>query len=253
MADGNLPHPRGVHSRRQLLAGAAGCLVAAAAGSALGQAHEAGGHGAAAHGAPAMSPGAALQRLMDGNQRFARGGATHPDAAVERRQSLVAGQHPFATILACSDSRVAPELIFDQGLGDLFVIRVAGNVVDDAVLASIEYSVVHLGSPLVMVLGHQGCGAVTATIEALAGKSSPADQGTKIGALADLIAPAVRAVLPQAPNKLDAAVILNAERSAHAVATLSPPLQARIRAGSLKVVSARYDLSQGTISHLRDA
>ena len=173
--------------------------------------------------------------------------------AFERRKSLAGGQQPFAVILACSDSRVAPEIIFDQGLGDLFVIRVAGNVVDDAVLGSVEYSVIHLGSPLVVVLGHARCGAVTATLEALAGKGSPEDRETKIGALADLIAPAVRAVPPQAPDKLDAAIVLNAERSARAILAGSPPLKARAQSGALTVVSARYDLDQGTISHLQTA
>jgi carbonic anhydrase len=190
---------------------------------------------------------------MDGNMRFAHGRAIHPDLGLEHRKSLAGGQHPFATILACADSRVAPELIFDQGLGDLFVIRVAGNVVDDTVLASIEYSVIHLGSPLVMVLGHERCGAVTATLEALAGKGSPEDQGTKIGALAALIAPAVRAVPPQTADKLDAAIILNAQRSAQAILTDSPALRERAHAGALRVVSARYDLDDGTISHLRNA
>ncbi|HEY2357466.1 MAG TPA: carbonic anhydrase [Phenylobacterium sp.] len=240
--------PEGFHlptpspSRRYLLAGGAGWLLAGP-----------GAASAATHSAPAISPADALKRLVQGNARFAHGRAIHPDSAVARRKLLVNSQHPFATILACSDSRVPPELIFDQGLGDLFVIRVAGNVVDDPVLASVEYSVIHLGSPLVMVLGHERCGAVTATLEALAGRGSPEDKETKIGALADLIAPAVRAVPPQAPDKLDAAIILNAERSAATILTGSPPLRERAQSGTLRVVSARYDLEDGTISHLRNA
>lgn len=230
-------------SRRLLLGCGAGWLVAGRAWASVRETH-----------APsAISPVDALKRLTDGNARFARGGATHPDGDPLRRRSLVGAQHPFATILACADSRVAPELIFDQGLGDLFVIRVAGNVVDDTVLASIEYSVIHLGSPLVMVLGHQRCGAVTAAVQAVAGKGSPDDKDTKIGALADLITPAVRAVPPQAPDKLDAAIVLNAERAARAVLTGSPPLRARVQSGALRVVSARYDLELGTLSHLQTA
>jgi carbonic anhydrase len=230
-------------SRRLLLGCGAGWLLAGPAWASTRETH-----------APsAVSPADALKRLTAGNARFARGASVHPDGDLQRRKSLVGGQHPFATILACADSRVAPELIFDQGLGDLFVIRVAGNVVDDTVLASIEYSVIHLGSPLVMVLGHERCGAVTATMQALAGKGSPEDRETKIGALADLIAPAVRAVPPQAPDKLDAAIVLNAERAAQAVLTGSPPLQARAKSGALKVVSARYGLGDGTISHLQTA
>jgi carbonic anhydrase len=100
-----------------------------------------------------ISASEAYARLMDGNQRYVRHKETHPDESLARRQELVAGQHPFAVILGCADSRVPPELLFDQGLGDLFVIRVAGNIVDDAVLGSIEYAVQHLGTKLVVVLG----------------------------------------------------------------------------------------------------
>ena len=203
-------------SRRGFLAGGGGWLLAGGMAWA-----------AAPHAGPTISPSDALKRLMAGNGRFTHGRSIHPDLGADRRKSLVASQHPFATILACSDSRVAPELIFDQGLGDLFVIRVAGNVVDDAVLASIEYSVIHTGSPLVMVLGHARCGAVTATVEALAGRGSAEDKDTKIGALANLIAPAVRAVPPQTPEnlKLDTAIVLNAERAASAILTGSAPLE----------------------------
>jgi carbonic anhydrase len=242
MPDGSHLLMAGAPSRRLLLACSAGWLIAGPASAK-----------APTHAPPALSPADALKRLTEGNARFARGASTHPDVGLTRRKSLAGGQHPFATVLACADSRVAPELIFDQGLGDLFVVRVAGNVVDDTVLASIEYSVIHLGSPLVMVLGHERCGAVTATLEALAGKGSPQDRETKIGALADLIAPAARAVPPEAPDKLDAAIVLNAERAAAAILTGSPPLRSRAQSGGLKVVSARYDLDDGTISHLRNA
>jgi len=243
MPAGSHPPAAVAPSRRLLLACGAGWLLARPASAATRE-----------HHAPsAVSPAEALTRLTAGNARFARGASTHPDQDLQRRRSLAGGQHPFATILACADSRVAPELIFDQGLGDLFVIRVAGNVVDDTVLASIEYSVIHLGSPLIMVLGHERCGAVTATLTALAGKASPEDRETKIGALADLIAPAVRAVPQQAPDKLDAAIILNAEHAAQAILTGSPPLRARVQSGALRVVSARYDLDLGTVSHLRGA
>ena len=107
----------------------------------------------------------ALQKLMEGNARYASGNTSHPDQSMERRYELVAGQHPFAVIVGCSDSRIAPELIFDQGLGDIFVIRAAGQVLDDVAIGSIEYAVEHLGVPLVVVLGHDSCGAVTATLE----------------------------------------------------------------------------------------
>ena len=107
----------------------------------------------------------ALELLKTGNARFISGVLTPKDNYAELREKLSAGQHPFAVVLCCSDSRVAPEIIFDQKLGDLFVIRNAGNVVDDDVLGSIEYAVEHLGTPLVVVLGHSCCGAVTATCQ----------------------------------------------------------------------------------------
>ena len=96
----------------------------------------------------------ALQRLLDGNKRYVDARQTHPDQEPDRRLALRAGQHPFAVILGCADSRVPPEVIFDQGLGDLFVIRVAGNVLDDMILGSMEYAGIHLNTPLIMVLGH---------------------------------------------------------------------------------------------------
>jgi carbonic anhydrase len=106
-----------------------------------------------------------LAKLMDGNRRYARHKEQHPDESLARRKELQSDQHPFAVVLSCSDSRVPPELIFDQGLGDLFVIRVAGNIASDDELGSIEYSVEHLHTKLVMVLGHEKCGAITAAVE----------------------------------------------------------------------------------------
>jgi len=106
----------------------------------------------------------ALARLMEGNKRFVTRKAQHPDQTLAHLREVESGQHPFAVVLSCSDSRVSPEIVFDQGLGDLFVIRVAGNVTDDTVIGSIEYAVEHLKAPLVVVLGHQGCGAVQAAV-----------------------------------------------------------------------------------------
>jgi carbonic anhydrase len=221
--------------RRELVLGGAAALAASAAW--------------AQHAAePSMTPAAAIARLQAGNARFVADRPRHPDADVARRTQVARGQHPYAVILACADSRVAPELIFDEGLGDLFVVRVAGNVVDDAVLASIEYSVIHLGSTLVMVLGHQRCGAVTATMDALAGHGSDDDKDTRIGALAALIAPAVKAGPAGAADKLDAAVSLNAAHAAAAVLAGSPHLRAMSAAGKLRVVAARYGLDDGRVT-----
>jgi carbonic anhydrase len=228
-------------SRRFLIAGAASLFAASRAFAA--------GHS----DAPGVSSAAALQQLMDGNARYVAGKPIHPNVGLERRSSISAAQHPFATILACADSRVSPEIIFDQGLGDLFVIRVAGNVVDDVVLASIEYSVIHLGSQLVMVLGHERCGAVKATVDALSGQTNAEDQDTKIGALADLIAPSVRALPADTSDKVEAAVVANARHGAHLILTTSPPLGQRARDGKLQIVSARYDLDDGRVTHVLPA
>lgn len=203
---------------------------------------------AAAPAVPTVAPEEALARLMNGNARYVDGYAAHPHADGPRRLQVSTTQRPFAVVLACADSRVAPELIFDQGLGDLFVIRVAGNVVDDAVLASIEYAVIHLGSTLVMTLGHERCGAVKATIDALAGRGSPDDVGTRIGALAALITPAVRSVPAGTADPLDAAVSLNAAQAAAEVFAGSRPLRNRVLAGKLKIVAARYDLDDGRVT-----
>lgn len=200
---------------------------------------------------PSLTPEAAMARLMDGNARYVEGLSTHPHADRARRVEVSSAQRPFATILTCADSRVAPELIFDQGLGDLFVIRVAGNVVDDAVLASIEYSALHLGSTLVMVLGHERCGAVKATLDALAGRGDPADRDTHIGALAALITPAARAVPSDAADRLDAAVSLNAAHAAGEIFAGSRPLRTRVLEGKLRIVAARYDLDDGRVTPTR--
>jgi carbonic anhydrase len=229
-------------TRRLVIAGAAGLLTASRASAQEHAEGHAGGSG--------LSPAAALQRLVDGNARYVSDKLTHPNQGAARRRSLAGGQRPFATILACADSRVGPELIFDAGLGDLFVVRVAGNVVDDAVLGSIEYAVMHLACPLVMVLGHERCGAVTATVAALSGKSEAEDKDTKIGALADLIAPAVRAVPAMAPDKVEAVVVENARLGARHLLTVSRPLGERVRQGRLQIVSARYDLDDGHVSQV---
>jgi len=225
---------------RRLLLGGGGALALAPIVARAAETH-----------APAagMTPDAALKRLMAGNARYVTGKAIHPDADLVRRASLANGQHPFATVLACADSRVAPELIFDEGLGDIFDVRVAGNIVDDAVMGSIEYAVVHLGCPLVMVLGHERCGAVTATLDAIDGKGSAEDRETRIGALAAAIMPAARSA-PAGPQRLDTAVVANARGQATRLRSESPVLKAHLAGGKLKVVAARYDLDDGQVTLL---
>ena len=137
---------------------------------------------------PVTNPAAALDRLLEGNQRFAANMAKDPNHPEARRMMVAGGQQPFATIFSCVDSRVPPELVFDQGLGDLFVIRTAGHVIDDAVLGSLEFGVAELGIPLLMVMGHEKCGAVKATIEAVEAQTMTPAQ---IGTLVEAVTPAV--------------------------------------------------------------
>ena len=131
----------------------------------------------------------AIERLLNGNKRFVQGQLNHPHSATDWRKRLVGAQKPFATILGCSDSRVPPELLFDQGFGDLFVIRVAGNVIDTDVAGSVEYGVDHLQTKLVVVMGHEGCGAVTAALQS---QKDLAKEPNEIQSLVGKIKPAIR-------------------------------------------------------------
>lgn len=196
------------------------------------------------HAAPAgPTPDAVLGQLKAGNARFVAGKPAHPDATVARRKELTQGQHPKAAILGCADSRVPPELIFDEGLGDLFVVRVAGNVADPIDVGSVEYAAEHLGTQLVVVLGHHSCGAVKAT----------ADSGGKaegnIGAIVAEIAPAVEQAKasPGKEGLVNDAVHFNARRAAAALKERSPILAKLLEEGKLKVVVGIYDLESGKV------
>ena len=195
---------------------------------------------AAASDPSGVSPKEALARLLEGNRRYMRSKAAHPRQGNTRRHALAKGQHPFATIFGCVDSRVPPEVIFDQGLGDLFVIRTAGQVIDDAVLGSIEYGVEHIGMPLVVVLGHEGCGAVGATIDAV---KSGAKVPPHIDYLVRGIRPAVVATKNRSGDHLDNAVRENARLVAAALRRNEIIAHAR-------VVAARYDLDRGRVTVL---
>ncbi len=188
-----------------------------------------------------ITPEQALARLAEGNKRFASGNLNHPRQMPARRIEVSDAQYPFATILGCSDSRVPPELIFDQGLGDLFVIRVAGHVVDEAVLGSIEYAVEHLHIPLVMVLGHKNCGAVTAAV-----RGDPVTG--HIAQLVKAIQPAVEKVKRQPSTMLENAIRVNIERAVVRLHAAELTLAQHIKTGKLQVVGAYYDLSSGAVS-----
>src|SRR5947209_7015143 len=180
---------------------------------------------------------------MDGNRRYTRQQSKHPDQSLSRRKELEATQHPFAVILGCADSRVPPELLFDQGLGDLFVIRVAGNIADDAILGSIEYAVEHLGTKLILVLGHEKCGAVTAAVEG----------GTAAGhlpAVVDAIRPVVASTAGMSGDKVHNCVLENARRVARQISASEPVLKEAGERKGLKVVAADYALDTGAVSLL---
>ncbi len=187
-----------------------------------------------------ITPDAALKKLMDGNRRYIDQKRTFPDQSRSRVLEVAKGQHPFATVLGCSDSRVAPEIIFDQGLGDLFDIRVAGNILDDAVIGSMEYAAAELGVPLLVILGHERCGAVKAALD---GKPLPG----KIGSLAAAIKPAVDATKGQPGDAWDNAVRAHVKMSVNQLKQSSPIIAEAIKAGKLKVVGGRYDLDTGTV------
>lgn len=194
---------------------------------------------------PSVSPDDALKMLMEGNARFVAAKAAHPNQTAERRTTVAGGQHPIAAIVGCADSRVSPELVFDQGLGDLFVCRVAGNVATDDVLGSIEYSVEHLGSTLVMVLGHEKCGAVAATLDIV--KSG----GTAPGHLPSLVDP-IRPAAVQANSlmgdPLDLAIIANVGNVVAQMKASQPVLAELVSHGKIKVVGGRYDLDSGEVT-----
>ncbi|WP_328350062.1 carbonic anhydrase [Mycobacterium sp. NBC_00419] len=190
-------------------------------------------------------PDEALQRLREGNMRFAGSQMVHPDQGAATRVRLSEAQSPFAVVLSCSDSRLPPEVIFDQGLGDLFVVRVAGNIVDPAGLGSIEYAVGHLGTPLIVVLGHENCGAVSATLEAL---QPPFEQPHgAVESLITAITPAVAVAETRPGNLLQNAILANIEQSRDQI-TQSHELEKPLASGALKVVTGFYDLGDGVVT-----
>jgi carbonic anhydrase len=196
------------------------------------------------HDSPRLDSTSALRELLEGNARYVAARMTHPDLTAERRAEVAAAQYPFAVIFGCSDSRVPAEIVFDQGLGDLFVVRVAGPVLDDAVLGSLEFAALELHVPLILVLGHERCGAVTAALAAV-------DQGTTpsghITHLVDAITPAVKRARGRPGDALDNAVRANVELVVEKLRTSRQVLAAQVSSGTLRIVGARYDLESGRV------
>jgi carbonic anhydrase len=183
----------------------------------------------------------ALVRLREGNERFVAHREQHPDRGADVRLQLVAAQHPFAVIVGCSDSRVPPELLFDVGLGDLFVIRNAGSIVDHLVVASAEYAVEHLGVSLVLVLGHEGCGVITAAVGVE--RDGLAVQG-HIWDLIDAVRPAVDMVGRDSKDVIDEALQAHVAIQAERLRRAEPILARSARSGVIKVIGARYDIDR---------
>jgi carbonic anhydrase len=207
-------------------------------------AHAGPGHDHSKHDkAKATSDAKALDRLMQGNERFVTGKWSRPNQDAARRTEVAAGQKPFAIIVSCSDSRVPPEMVFDQGLGDLFVVRTAGHVVDPVAMGSIEFAVAKLGARQILVVGHERCGAVQAALE---GATVPGS----IGAILSDIKPAVGGPTTATPEALDAAIAKQARAVAQQLRTASPVLTPMIQDGSLQVAAGVYDLDTGKVTAL---
>ncbi|TVQ07352.1 MAG: carbonic anhydrase [Leptolyngbya sp. DLM2.Bin27] len=191
-------------------------------------------------GVAVPSPQEALDRLIAGNLRFTQHHLEHPDQSENRVKELTQAQHPFATVLSCADSRVTAEIIFDQGLGDIFDVRVAGNIATPEIVGSIEYAVALLGTPLLMVLGHERCGAVIAAVE---NQPLPGAMGSVVRA----ILPAVNPVRGLPGDPVDNAVSANVRYQVGQLLR-SQLICDRQQSGQLQVVGARYDLDTGTVT-----
>jgi carbonic anhydrase len=197
---------------------------------------------------PGYTADQALQRLKEGNARFVRGEARFPTVQKEVLADLAKGQHPYATILGCSDSRVPPELLFDAGFGELFIIRVAGNVISAEIMGTLQYAGVHLHTPLFVVLGHEGCGAIEA---ALAARHEGAEHPERIARLLESIDPA----LGELNGRLTGAALLRAGVEANVRWSMRQLLeteesQARLEEGRFKLVGAVYELETGRVQFL---
>src|SRR5271165_3839166 len=226
-------------TRRSLIAAAAGLPLSAAAGAEIDD--------QPAEGRPKDSA-EALTRLKSGNLRFESGKIRHVHEAATWREHLKGSQQPFATILACSDSRVPPELVFDQGFGDLFVIRVAGNIIATDVLGSLQYATRHLHTPLVVVMGHESCGAVTAAVDALEGRG---DEPRFIAALVAAIKPGLKDLPAQltGADRVHAAVEANVRWSMRQLASL-PEGQLVMKKKKAVLVGSVYDIATGKVHFL---
>lgn len=232
-------------ARRSLLRAALTSTVAIGAGLAAGPSCAAAAPPAARTRRRPTTGQEALRILAEGNRRWRTFHERHPDETPAVRTELTSSQHPFAVVLGCIDSRVPPELVFDQGLGDLMTVRSGGEVLDEAVLGSVAYGVMELDIPLIMVLGHQSCGAVKAAIHAdETGEKLPAHMQY----LADHIKPAIDRS-KEGDARLDATIDANIKRVRSEIASV-PELAAKVDAGKLLIVGARYELTSQRVHRI---
>ncbi|MDG5484424.1 carbonic anhydrase [Mycolicibacterium gadium] len=191
---------------------------------------------------PNTSPVTAWKALKEGNERFVAGKPEHPSQGIEHRASLTAAQKPIAAVFGCGDSRVAAEIIFDQGLGDMFVVRTAGHVIDSAVLGSIEFAVTVLNVPLIVVLGHDSCGAVKATISALDDGVVP---GGYVRDIVERVMPSILAGRREGLSRVDEFEVRHVTETGAQLMSRSTAIAERVEAGSLAIVGLTYQLADG--------
>jgi carbonic anhydrase len=203
------------------------------------------------------TPDQGLKLLLDGNRNFAKGAVTHLDKFSDPavRKEVALGQHPYAVVLTCSDSRVPPEILFDKGLGEVFTVRVAGNIVAPHELGSIEYALEHLNANLIVVLGHERCGAVKSTYDAY-----PSVGEGNIGSLLEAINPAVKEVIGYNPKptgateqaaQVEECVVENIKLVSESLETKSTIIKELVELGKVKIVRAKYDLDDGLVKVLK--
>lgn len=191
---------------------------------------------------PNTTPATAWKTLKEGNERFVAGRPEHPNQSVERRASLASGQQPIAAVFACADSRVAAELLFDQGLGDIFVVRTAGQAIDTAVLGSIEYAVAVLNVPLIVVVGHSGCGAVKAAVGAIDDGAVP---GGFVRDVVERVAPSILVGRRDGLSSVDEFEKRHVAETVAQLAARSTIIAERLAAGTLAIAGVTYQLADG--------
>lgn len=189
-----------------------------------------------------LTPAAVWELLREGNERFVSGELRHPNQNAARRSSLTESQHPMAVIFGCSDSRLAAEIIFDVGLGDVFVVRTAGQVIDDAVLGSLEFSVAELKVPLIVVLGHDSCGAVSAALESTASGTTPPGF---VRSLVERITPSVLAAQREGVTSVNETVEEHVKQTASRIVDHSRVLHEAVEGGRTAVIGVTYRLAEG--------